>query len=149
LEVRPETPHHTVTAAIIQQGDYTLISQRPSEGLLGGLWEFPGGKRLPGEDLEACLKREIMEELGIEIRVGEPFGIYRHAYTHFRVTLHAFCCTLVNGAKPQPLQVQDLRWITLDQLPGFPMGKIDRQIARRLIEHNLVTQNKDAHRLDL
>jgi A/G-specific adenine glycosylase len=137
LEARPETPHYTVTAAVIHRDGQLLISQRPPEGLLGGLWEFPGGKQLPGETLEACLEREIMEELGAEVLVGELFGIYRHAYTHFRVTLHAFCCTLADGAAPQPLQVKDFRWVTREELAQFPMGKIDRQIAQKLLQNLL------------
>jgi A/G-specific adenine glycosylase len=121
-----------VTAAVICREGRLLIAQRPADGLLGGLWEFPGGKLQPGEDLQTCLKREICEELGSQIEVGHPIGTYQHAYTHFRVTLHAFHCRLSNGTKPQPIQVQDLRWVEPAELEGFPMGKIDRQIARKL-----------------
>jgi A/G-specific adenine glycosylase len=134
LEEKAATPHYTVTAAVITRAGRILIAQRPLEGLLGGLWEFPGGKQEPGEELEACLRREICEELGVEISVGEPFGVYQHAYTHFRVTLHAFCCALSNGGKPQALHARDLRWVRRDELPEYPMGKIDRRIARRLLE---------------
>jgi A/G-specific adenine glycosylase len=134
--VQPKStpPHYTVTAAVITRPDrQVLIAQRPPQGLLGGLWEFPGGKQQPGEDLAACLTREICEELGVRIRVHEPIGVYRHAYTHFKVTLHAFCCTLPNGQGPQPIQVKDLRWVAPQELSAFPMGKIDRQIARDLL----------------
>jgi A/G-specific adenine glycosylase len=127
-------PHYTVTAAVIQRDGHVLITQRPSNGLLGGLWEFPGGKLQPGEDLAACLQREIKEELEVEIRVGEAFGEYRHAYTHFRVTLHAFLCQLCGESPPKAVQVQDLRWVKADDLANYPMGKIDRQIALRLNE---------------
>jgi len=132
LESKTGIPHYTVTAAVIRQGEHVLIAQRPLNGLLGGLWEFPGGKLLPGEDLVSCLQREICEELGVEINVGGSLGIYRHAYTHFRVTLHAFACTLHNGREPQPLQAHALRWITTSELEEYPMGKIDRQIAARI-----------------
>jgi A/G-specific adenine glycosylase len=125
------TPHHTVTAAVIQQDGNVMIVQRPQDGLLGGLWEFPGGKREPGEELTACLRREINEELGIEIKVGAPFGVYKHAYTHFRVTLHAYLCEL-NGEQPQLKEHRDLRWVKPPDLEDFPMGKIDRQIANKL-----------------
>jgi A/G-specific adenine glycosylase len=125
-------PHHTVTAAVIRRGGEVLIAQRPQRGLLGGMWEFPGGKQEPGEDLPACLRREIFEELGAEIEVGEPFGIFQHAYTHFRVTLHAYLCTL-NGDQPRPKEHTDLRWVALAELVGFPMGKIDRQISNKLL----------------
>jgi A/G-specific adenine glycosylase len=124
-------PHYTVTAAVFQKGGKVLIGQRPQNGLLGGMWEFPGGKQEPGEDLPTCLRREIAEELGVEIQVGESFGIYKHAYTHFRVTLHAFLCTL-NGDQPLEKEHTELRWAVLSELEEFPMGKIDRQIASQL-----------------
>ncbi len=131
-KARLPVPHFTVTAAVIRRGEQILIAQRPPDGLLGGLWEFPGGKLQPDEDLAACLKREICEELGVEIDVSEQVGVYRHAYTHFRVTLYAFYCHLVDGARPRPIQVNDLRWVSLAELADYPMGKIDRQIAKRL-----------------
>ncbi|MEJ2599170.1 MAG: A/G-specific adenine glycosylase [Anaerolineales bacterium] len=134
LARKPAIPHHTVTAAVIQRDGHVLIAQRPTGGLLGGLWEFPGGKLQPGEDLAACLQREIREELGAEILVGTPFGEYRHAYTHFKVTLHAFLCRLCDGEPPKAVQVQDLRWVTPKELADYPMGKIDRRIAQRLKE---------------
>jgi A/G-specific adenine glycosylase len=124
-------PHITVTAAIIRRDGHILLAQRPQNGLLGGMWEFPGGKIQEGEDLPTCLKREICEELGAEIAVGDEFGVYRHAYTHFRVTLHAFECRLLS-ADPRPIQAADIRWVTLDELESYPMGKIDRQISRKL-----------------
>jgi A/G-specific adenine glycosylase len=134
LEARPETPHYMVTAAVIERQGQILIAQRPPDGLLGGLWEFPGGKVEPGEDLPTSLKREIREELDAEIEVGETLGEYRHAYTHFKVTLHAFRCTLSNRREPRPVQVSDLRWAAPAELEDFPMGKIDRQIARRILK---------------
>jgi A/G-specific adenine glycosylase len=108
-----------------------LIARRPPKGLLGGLWEFPGGKIEPGESHAQGLRREIREELGAEIEVGELIGVYHHAYTHFRVTLHAYFCRL-DGSEPQALEASELRWVKAHELPGFPMGKIDRQIARQI-----------------
>ncbi|MEJ2707507.1 MAG: A/G-specific adenine glycosylase [Anaerolineales bacterium] len=131
---KPPIPHHTVTAAVIEHGQEILIAQRPPEGLLGGLWEFPGGKARPGEDLIDCLKREICEELDTDIQVGDKLGVYQHAYTHFRVTLHAYRCWLLDEKLPRPLEVQDLRWVRREELPDFPMGKIDRQIATSLMQ---------------
>ncbi len=132
VESRPSIPEYTVTAAVIQRETQVLIAQRQANGLLGGLWEFPGGKLQPGEDLANCLQREIREELDAEIHVGGSLGVYRHAYTHFRVTLHAFACRLANGNQPQNLEHSDLRWVMIEDLKNYPMGKIDRQIARRL-----------------
>jgi A/G-specific adenine glycosylase len=126
-----QIPHYQVTAAVIRQDGYVLIARRPPRGLLGGLWEFPGGKQQEGEDLPACLRREIREELGVEVAVEEPLGVYRHAYTHFRVTLHAFQCAITHG-EPQSIQASDIRWVKPGDLPDYPMGKIDRQIAGKL-----------------
>ena len=128
---RKPIPHYLVTAAIINRAETILIAHRPAKGLLGGMWEFPGGKLEEGEDFAEALKREIHEELGVEIIVGEPFGIYRHAYTHFRVTLHAFLCKLAAG-EPQALEASELRWVKPAELDLFPMGKIDRLIAARI-----------------
>jgi A/G-specific adenine glycosylase len=131
LEAHPVTPHYTVTAAVLQRGKDVLIARRPEKGLLGGLWEFPGGKVETGESLPEGLRREICEELGVEITVGEALGIYRHAFTHFKITLHAFHCTLLAG-EPRPLQASDLRWVAPAELGSYPMGKVDRQIANQL-----------------
>jgi A/G-specific adenine glycosylase len=128
---KPAAPHYLVTAAVILRRSRVLIAQRPAEKLLGGLWEFPGGKVLPGEALPEGLRREIREELDVEIAVGAPLGIYRHAYTHFRVTLHAFQCALQTG-EPRQREHTDLRWVAPTDLSHFAMGKIDRQIAHRL-----------------
>jgi A/G-specific adenine glycosylase len=108
-----------------------LIAQRPLDGLLGGLWEFPGGKQEAGETLPACLERELLEELGIRVRVGDLFVVVRHAFTHFRITLHAFHCEYLSGP-PQALGVRDWAWITPDQLDAYSFGKADREIIAAL-----------------
>ncbi len=130
-KAKASIPHHTVTAAVIHRNAHILIAQRPQDGLLGGMWEFPGGKVEPGEALQACLKRELWEEMGVNVEVGDSVGIYQHAYTHFRVTLHAFHCTMTQG-EPQQLEHDDLRWVTPGEFDAYPMGKLDRQIANAL-----------------
>ena len=135
---RKVTPHLTVTAAVIRQDGRVLLAKRPSSGLLGGLWEFPGGTLEEfDENLQACLRREILEELGINIHVGEAFGQYKHAYTHFKITLHAFLCTSALGEKPKPLDCDALAWVKLAQLQDYPMGKVDRLIATKLEKEGL------------
>jgi len=129
---RPAIPHHTVTAAVIRRGETVLIARRPARGLLGAMWEFPGGKLDPGEELSACLQREIREELGVPVEVGASLGVYQHAYTHFRVTLHAFECRLADRDQPQPLEHEAIQWVSPSELAGYPMGKIDRKIATLL-----------------
>ena len=108
-----------------------LIAQRPLDGLLGGLWEFPGGKQEPGETLEACLRRELREELAIEVRVGELFTVVHHGFTHFKITLHAFTCAYLGG-EPQALGVRTWAWVTPDELDTYSFGKADRQVIDAL-----------------
>lgn len=125
-------PHYTVTAAVLRNGNRVLIARRPEKGLLAGLWEFPGGKVQTSETLSAALQREIREELAINIQVGQSLGVYSHAYTHFRITLHAFECLIKNGSQPQPLEHSAVEWVLVPDLRNYPMGKVDRQIADRL-----------------
>jgi A/G-specific adenine glycosylase len=130
---RKKVPHHTVTAAVIVHGDRVLLAQRHPDGLLGGMWEFPGGTLEDFDaDLPACLEREIREELGVTVKVGEGYGIYRHAYTHFKITLHAFVCALGQGEEPRPLDSAGLAWVRLSELDDYPMGRVDRRIANRI-----------------
>ena len=102
-------PHVLVVAAAIENRGRFLLGRRPPEGMLGGLWEFPGGKVDAGESLEDALKRELREELGIETDIEAWIGSVDHAYTHLRVTLHLFRCRVAAG-KPQPLFHSELKW---------------------------------------
>ncbi len=126
-------PHVDVTAGVIRRGARILITQRRAEAMLGGLWEFPGGKLEPGETLEECLRRELREELDIQVRIEEPLVAVDHAYSHFRITLHTFLCRHSRG------RVQDLgcaahRWVTPDQLDDFAFPKADRVVVAKLRE---------------
>ncbi len=129
---RARTPHYDVAAGIIwnERGE-VLIAQRPLEGLLGGLWEFPGGKQEAGETLPECLRRELREELAIEVEVGELFTKVRHGFTHFRITLHAFTCRYLGG-EPQALGVRAWAWVTPDRFDAYSFGKADRQVIAAL-----------------
>jgi len=126
-------PHAVVTAAVIHREDLILIARRPTNGLLGGMWEYPGGKVEPGESLAQALEREITEELGVTVAVGPEIGVFKHAYTHLKVTLHAFTCRLISG-EPKPLHASEIAWRRLPDIQNFPMGKIDRQITQHLIQ---------------
>ncbi len=128
---RQAVPHHTVVAGVARRGAAVLLAQRPAHKMLGGLWEFPGGKVEPGEDLPTALRREWREELGVDIAVGATLGTFRHAYTHFRITLHALEVRILHG-EPQPLQAAAVRWVPITALEDYPMGKVDRLIARQL-----------------
>ncbi|MCU0519047.1 MAG: (deoxy)nucleoside triphosphate pyrophosphohydrolase, partial [Oscillatoria sp. Prado101] len=92
---------------------------------LGGLWEFPGGKVEDGETVQACIRREILEELAIEVDVGEHLISVEHAYTHFLVTLNVYHCRHVGG-EPQPLECDEIRWVRLEELDqfAFPVANV-------------------------
>ncbi len=134
---RKRTPHYDVVAAVIWRDGAPapdgrfLIAQRPHDGMLGGLWEFPGGKVEPGETLPDALRREIREELALDVEPG-PFLIdIAHAYTHFRITLHAFHAAL-RGGEPQHLGVADHAWVTLSDLERYAFAVTDRKIIAQL-----------------
>jgi len=129
---RKRTPHYQVAAAVIWEDapgqGRLLIAQRPQKGMLGGLWEFPGGKQEPEDaDLSATLRREIQEEMDVEIAVGAQVTTIQHAYTHFSITLHAFHARIVSGT-PQSIGCDDWRWTTLDELDAYPFPVTDQKI---------------------
>jgi len=128
---RRPLPHYDVAAGVIWRGNQLLISKRHTDDLLGGLWELPGGTRESGETLEECLVREVREELGIEIAVGDLMMAVRHAYTHFRVTIHVFHCRYLSG-QPQALGCADWRWVRPDELDDFAFPAADRRIISSL-----------------
>lgn len=103
-------PHYEVVAAAIYKHGRYLLGKRPVGGLLGGLWEFPGGKVEPGETREAALKREIQEEIGVEIAVGDLVRSVDWGYSHCTATIHLYRCTHVSG-EPKPLYHSAIRWI--------------------------------------
>ncbi|MCZ7575348.1 MAG: A/G-specific adenine glycosylase [Ardenticatenaceae bacterium] len=127
-------PHYQVTAGLIwnERGEL-LIARRPLDKMLGGLWEFPGGKCEDGEALAACLHRELREELGIEVEVGERLTVVEHGYTHFSITLHAFHCWHRAG-EPRAVGVADCRWVRPADLDAFAWPRTDRQIITALRE---------------
>ena len=131
---RKRTPHYDVAAAVTVRDDGTvLVAQRNAHDMLGGLWEFPGGTCEPGETLPECLVREMREELDIQVAVGEPLAVVKHAYTHFRITLHAFVCELVDG-EPRCLDCAAFRWVRPADLDALPMSVADRKVAHALRE---------------
>ncbi len=129
---RKTVPHVHASAGVLRRPGAVLLGRRPEGKLLGGLWEFPGGKQEPGESPQACLRRELEEELGIIVDVGASLGTYDHAYTHFRITVHAFEAEIRAG-ELQALDHSELAWADLDRLGEYPMGKVDRSIADRLV----------------
>jgi A/G-specific adenine glycosylase len=131
-ESRKPLPHKIIGVAVIWNKDkQVLIDRRRQEGLLGGLWEFPGGKIEPGETIEECIKREILEELDIEIEVGDRLIQVNHAYSHFRVTLNVHHCLYLRG-EPKPIECDEIRWVTLDEIEQYPFPKANEKIISAL-----------------
>ena len=128
---RKPRPHYEVAAGLIWKDNRVLLAQRPEQGMLGGLWEFPGGKQEPGETLEQCLAREIREELDFEIGVGELLTSVDHAYSHFTITLHAFEARYRSG-QPKALGCSAWQWVAPEALDEFAMPRADRLILEQL-----------------
>lgn len=101
-----------------------LITQRRDGTPKAGAWEFPGGKVGPGETPEACVRREVAEELGIAVTPTESLGVFAHRYSHARVELHPWLCEMDHAQVPRPVDVADCRWISPHELPvpGFLEG---------------------------
>jgi mutator protein MutT len=120
-----------VSAALLFRGGRLLITQRPAKSHLGGRWEFPGGKREPGETFQQCLVREIREELGVEIAVGELFEEISHVYPEKAVRLKFFRCGLLAG-EPQPLDCAAVKWIDRAGLDEHEFPAADAQLLEKL-----------------
>ena len=110
--------HYNVAVGIIWHKNQILISKRKINGLLGGLWEFPGGKIEKGECARECVVREVKEELGICVHIKNFLSRIKHSYTHFSITLDAFSCEYING-EPRALGCDSWRWIDLNQINYF------------------------------
>ncbi|MBW4449387.1 MAG: 8-oxo-dGTP diphosphatase MutT [Spirirestis rafaelensis WJT71-NPBG6] len=134
IEIISPLPHKIIGVAVISndQGQI-LIDRRRPEGTMGGLWEFPGGKIEKGETVEECIKREINEELGIVIEVGKHLITIDHTYTHLRVTLTVHHCRHLTGI-PQPLECDEIRWVSLDELDQFAFPEANIEIIAVLRE---------------
>jgi mutator protein MutT len=124
-----------VSAALIFHGGKLLITQRRADSHLGGLWEFPGGKREVDETFEKCLIREIREELGIAISVGELFEEITHDYPEKSVHLKFFVCELISG-RPRKLGCAAFEWIGKSGLADYEFPAADAQLLKKLRAYN-------------
>jgi A/G-specific adenine glycosylase len=129
---RAPLPHHDIAAAIVWRGPRLLIARRPEEGLLGGLWEFPGGKVEAGESPAEAARREVREEMGLEVEILGPAGEVRHAYSHFRITLHLFHARCLSD-QPTHVPGQPTRWVRPDQLESYAFPAANHAVIERLV----------------
>lgn len=104
---------------------------------MGGLWEFPGGKKKTGESLRAACGREIREETGISVQVGPLAQRIEHGYSHFSITLSIFHCFYQSGI-PKPLGCQKLKWVKLKELAKYPFPKANQKVLPLLVFGKLV-----------
>lgn len=141
-DVAKTVPFQVIGVGVVLDADgRVLIDQRLPEGLLGGLWEFPGGKQEPGEAIAATIARELREELAIEVQVGEELICLEHAYSHKRLRFVVHLCRWSSG-EPQPLASQQVRWVRPEQLADFPfpaanariIAALQDRLARGLVE---------------
>ena len=127
---RAPVPHHTVAVGVLADDDgRVFIQRRPEAGMLGGLWEFPGGKAEAGESPADACRRELAEELGVEVEVGAPIARVDHAYSHFKITLHAFRCRLRSG---RPATDAPSAWVKLAALDDFAFPRANGRVIEAL-----------------
>ena len=119
-------PEYPVAVGVVYRQDRVLIARRRPDGLLGGLWEFPGGKVGPAETAQGACVREIREELNIAVEVVCHLARVRHAYTHFKIVMDVFCCRFLDGTVKLNGPV-DHGWVAVDALDRYPFPTANRK----------------------
>ena len=120
-------------AAIIFHQGNVLISQRDDDAHLSRCWEFPGGKREGNESFEDCIRREILEELNVEVEVRNLFDTVEHEYDEKIVLLKFFSCQYLRG-QAKALGCRQFQWVSLSQLPSFTFPAANEPIIRKLLQ---------------
>jgi A/G-specific adenine glycosylase len=130
-KIRPKkAPHIEVGAAIVWHKDKVLIIRRPEGKMLAGLWEFPGGKQEAKETIQETIIRELDEETALHIKLICELGVYRHAYSHFTLRLHAWHAKADDLGR---LHIElPFKWVRVDELSNYPFPEVDRKIIRDL-----------------
>lgn len=124
---RAAVPEHHIAIGIVERRGRILIARRRSDAMLGGLWEFPGGKCEPGEAPRDTVAREVLEETGLHVEVGSHLCTVRHTYSHFRIVLDAFLCGKARG-RARAIGGAEVRWVTPDELDRFPFPTANKKI---------------------
>lgn len=125
-------PFVVVAAAIIYQEGKILLTRRKLDAHQGGLWEFPGGKQELGETLEECLKRELKEEIDIEVTRLSHFYTLRHRYAEEEVELHFFTCSTFEGT-PQGLDCMEMAWVPHHELASYEFPAADQPVLKKIL----------------
>jgi A/G-specific adenine glycosylase len=125
-------PHEEIAIGLVWRAGRLLIGRRPAEGLLGGLFECPGGKREAGESLERACEREVAEETGLVVRAESEAAVVRHAYTHFRITMHAFHCRVLGG-RLRARGTEALRFVRPADLSRYAFPRANRRVFEAVL----------------
>lgn len=128
---RKKTPVYQIAVAVVLKGEYFLITRRKEQGLLGGLWEFPGGKLEENEKAEDACCREVKEETGLNVSLITHLASVQHAYTHFKIEMEVFVCRYESG-KVKLAGPIDYRWISVNQIADFPFPKANHKFIPKL-----------------
>ena len=128
-----EFPTVVVTAGIIFQQGKFLLTRRKLDAHQGGLWEFPGGKQKVEETLEQCLRRELKEELDVEIAHVKLFHVLRHCYSEKEVELHFFTCSISQGV-PKPLDCLEMAWVAQQDLSLYEFPAADFPVLEKILQ---------------
>ncbi|OGX33141.1 MAG: hypothetical protein A3E56_02280 [Omnitrophica WOR_2 bacterium RIFCSPHIGHO2_12_FULL_64_13] len=126
-------PTCKVALAVVERRKRYLICRRRADAHFGGYWEFPGGKKEARESWEACLRRELREELGVSVRALRGFGRLQHRYPDRRISFRIYRCQIARG-RPKPLGTADIRWATAEELPRYRFPPADLALIARLTE---------------
>jgi 8-oxo-dGTP diphosphatase len=129
-------PYVVVAAAILQREGRILLTRRKLDAHQGGLWEFPGGKQEVGETLEQCLRRELKEEIDIEVGTVKPFSVLRYHYPEKEVELHFFTCSTFQG-DPKPLGSIEMAWVPKGELTFYEFPAADRPVVEKILQGQL------------
>lgn len=132
IQATESLPYKQIGVAVIRDDrDLILIDRRLAKGLLGGFWEFPGGKIEVNETVQECIKREILEEIGIEIEVDNHLITIDHTYSHFRVNLQVYNCRYLRG-EARAIECEEIRWVTLSEIDNYTFPEANQQIISAL-----------------
>ena len=130
-----KNPHFNIAVGVVWKDNNILIAKRKLGGLLGGLWEFPGGKLYDNESSEECVVREIYEEIGISVELKSFISTIKHQYSHFSISLDSFHCIYKDG-KAHPKKSSEIKWISPKEIPKFPFPKANHKFIDKIPNSN-------------
>jgi mutator protein MutT len=131
-----------IAIALVWRSGCVLVTRRAADTHLGGLWEFPGGKCLPGESPEACSEREVLEEVGVGCRAFRVRPAIEYAYPERTVRLHPVDCRYAGGG-PRPIQVSEWSWVRPQDLRNYAFPRANAGLLKELAENGPPAGNED------